>query len=93
MLCGIQFHQQQAIFFYIGGSPKATINNVGIEITGTLTTTSTIREGGTLLTYKYLKLDGTNTMTGGLKFNNLVQNKVISLWDVAQSRSINNSIK
>jgi len=52
--------------FYVGGSPKATISSTGIGITGTLTTTSTISEGGTLLTSKYLKLDGTNTMTGAL---------------------------
>ena len=29
----------------------------------------------------YLKLDGTNSMNAGLKFNNLIQNKVIALYD------------
>ena len=32
---------------------------------------------------KFLKLDGTNTMTSGLNFNNLAQNKVISFYDAA----------
>ena len=30
---------------------------------------------------RYLQLDGTNIMTGGLRFNNIVANKVISLYD------------
>ncbi len=31
---------------------------------------------------RYSKLDGTNTRTGPLKFNNLTQNKVISLYEL-----------
>jgi len=34
---------------------------------------------------RYLKLDGTNTRTGALKFNNLTQNKVISLYDTGNN--------
>jgi hypothetical protein len=30
---------------------------------------------------RYLQLDGTNIMTGGLRFNNILANKVISLYD------------
>jgi hypothetical protein len=48
--------------FYIGGSPKATINSTGLSITGT------ISEGGTLLTSKYLQLSG-GTLTGNLTIN------------------------
>ena len=51
--------------FYVAGSPITTIKNTGLEITGTLTTTSTISEAGTLLTSKYLQLSG-GTMTGAL---------------------------
>ena len=32
---------------------------------------------------RYLQLDGTNIMTGGLRFNNILANKVISLYDAA----------
>jgi hypothetical protein len=34
---------------------------------------------------RYSKLDGTNTRTGALKFNNLTQNKVISLYDTGNN--------
>ena len=34
---------------------------------------------------RYSKLDGTNTRTGALKFNNLTQSKVISLYDTGNN--------
>jgi hypothetical protein len=44
--------------FYTGSTNTFTIDD-----TGNISTTGTITEAGTLLTSKYLKLDGTNTMT------------------------------
>jgi len=50
--------------FYVAGSPIANISSTGIGITGTLTTTGTISEGGTLLTSKYVQLGTANSLTG-----------------------------
>jgi hypothetical protein len=69
--------------FYVGGNPITTISSTGLSTTGLINASTNLQEAGTNLSSKYLKLDGTNTMTGVLKFNNLVQNKVISLYDAA----------
>jgi hypothetical protein len=63
------------------GIYKLNVNG-DIYLNGTLNATTNIQEAGTNLSAKYLQLAG-STMTGVLKFNNIIANKVISLYDAA----------
>ena len=49
----------------------SNINNSGLLTGTTINATTALQEGGTALTSKYLKLDGTNTMSGSLNTTNI----------------------
>ena len=64
-----------------------TVDNGNVTATGKINSLTNLQENSVNLSSKYLKLDGTNTMTSGLKFNNLVQNNVISLYDASPANN------
>ena len=55
--------------FYVGGSSITTISSTGLSTTGLINASTNIQENGVNISSKYLKLDGTNSMTGDFTIN------------------------
>jgi hypothetical protein len=52
--------------FYVNGTRITSISSAGLSTTGAINATTNLQENSVNLSSKYLRLDGTNTMTGTL---------------------------
>ena len=70
--------------FYVNASAITTISSAGLSTTGTINASTNLQENNVNLSSKYLKLDGTNLMTGTLTVPNITlgqYGKIICLDD------------
>ena len=72
--------------FYVAGNPITTISSTGLSTTGLINASTNLQEGGTNLTSKYLKLDGTNTMSAPLNITSLASDNQIVITNTTTTR-------
>ena len=72
--------------FYVGGSPITTISSTGLSTTGLINASTNLQEAGVNLTSKYLKLDGTNTMSGALNIASTTTDNQIVITNPTATR-------